>query len=447
MPPNSLWEQVSSQLEKELSTLFYNTWIAQLKPIAWQDGRFVLGAPNSFIKDNVENLYAARITALLETATDESVELVVTEPSDPAYRDYRTEPKEAKPAEPPPAPKPEYDQTLITRYTFENFVRGKSNELAYAGARAVADEPGKVYNPLFIYGGVGLGKTHLINATGLSIQQRFPNLRVVYISSEKFTNELVASIREQKNEAFRNQYRNVDVLLVDDIQFIAGKDATQEEFFHTFNHLYNANKQIILSSDRPPREISTLEDRLRSRFEMGLITDIGAPDYETRVAILQEKMKMQVIPVPEEVIHFIATHVQSNIRELEGTLMRVTAYANLKREPVSLALAQEALENMIEHRSKSPLSGETIIRMMAEEFNLRPEDFTSRNRSKKIAYPRQIAMYLTRELTDLSLVKIAGIFEKDHSTVIYGIDKIKGDMEEDPELAAKISALRAKLKP
>lgn len=437
---DSLWDRIDTKLKKELSTIFYNTWITQLTPLAFQDGLFVLSAPNAFIKNIIDGRYKERIGELLTEETGARVRLLVTEPDDPAYAQY----KEKKTVAPP---KKERDkaQKDPARYTFSNFVRGKSNELAYAGSLAVADRPGVVYNPLFLYGGVGLGKTHLMKACADAIQQNFPNYKVVYVPSEQFTNELVASIQENKNEEFRRKYRSLDVLIMDDIQFIAGKEATQEEFFHTFNDLYNANKQIIMSSDKPPHEIRTLEDRLRSRFEMGLITDIGEPDYETRLAILQEKLTAYAIPIPEDVLQYIATNIKSNVRELEGALTKVIAQAKITQTPVTLASAQNALERTLGLRPKEPITVERIVEYVAREYQITPQDIYSKNRSRNIAYPRQISMYLSRELTDLSLIKIAGRFEKDHSTIIYGIDKIKKDMEEDESFARHIRNLRGYL--
>lgn len=437
---NSLWDRIDTKLKKDLSTIFYNTWITQLTPLAFQDGIFVVAAPNSFIKNIIDGRYRELITKLLTEETGAKIELLIIEPDDPFYEKY----KNAAPAEDKDE-KRDKPQQNGARYTFSNFVQGKSNALAYAGTLAVAERPGEAYNPLFIYGGVGLGKTHLMKACENLIYNKYQDYNVVYISSEQFTNELIASIREKKNEEFRRKYRNVDVLLVDDIQFIAGKEATQEEFFHTFNDLYNANKQIILSSDKPPHEINTLEDRLRSRFEMGLITDIGPPDYETRVAILQQKTNIHNIPVPEEVLAYIATNVQSNIRELEGALTKVIASAKITHQPVTLESATHALERTLGVKPKEPLTVERIVERVAEEYAITPQDIYSKNRSKKIAYPRQIAMYLSRELTDLSLIKIASRFEKDHSTVIYGIDKIKKDMDADPAFARQVETLRGYL--
>src|SRR5699024_8141486 len=309
---------------------------------------------------------------------------------------------------------------LNPKYSFDTFVIGNSNRFAHAASLAVAEAPAQSYNPLFIYGGVGLGKTHLMHAIAHYILSQSPDTKVVYVSSEKFTNELINSIREYRNEEFRNKYRNVDVLLVDDIQFIAGKEGTQEEFFHTFNALHEANKQIIISSDRPPKEIPTLEDRLRSRFEWGLIADIQAPDLETRIAILKKKAKVENINVPDDVMLYIATKIKSNIRELEGALIRMVAYSSLTNEDITVELAEEALKDIISNDKPKEITVNSIKDVVSKDFSIKIEDFNSKKRTRAIAYPRQIAMYLTRELTDLSLPKIGDEFGgRDHTTVIH----------------------------
>ncbi|MDV9932010.1 chromosomal replication initiator protein DnaA, partial [Clostridioides difficile] len=307
--------------------------------------------------------------------------------------------------------------------------------------------PAKAYNPLFLYGGVGLGKTHLMHAIGHHIVSQKKDSKVVYVSSEKFTNELINSIKDDKNEEFRNKYRNVDVLLIDDIQFIAGKERTQEEFFHTFNTLHEANKQIIISSDRPPKDIPTLEDRLRSRFEMGLITDIQAPDFETRIAILRKKAQLERIDVPNEVMSYIAKNIKSNIRELEGALTRVVAYSSLSNRVISFDLATEALKDIITTSKNEEINVLRIKEKVSSVFNLKMEDFNSKKRTRSIAYPRQIAMYLTRELTDLSLPKIGEEFGgRDHTTVIHAHDKVSKDIEESEEIKTKIDKIISDLK-
>lgn len=444
MAIQSLWEKICQDLKTEISTIFYNTWIHPIEPIYMDKEKFVLAAPNQFIKNYILNHYFDLIHDHLRKQTHETIELIVIEPTSEDFEYYKNEEKK-EPIQINIEKETPLPPGLNDRYTFSNFVRGKSNELAYAGSLAVSEQPGRAYNPLFIYGGVGLGKTHLMNACALRIKQNFPHLKVVYTSSEKFTNEMIASIRQGENEKFRNKYRNIDVLVVDDIQFIAGKVGTQEEFFHTFNELYTANKQIIISSDKPPHLINSLEDRLRSRFEMGLITDISSPDYETRLAILQEKTKQQHVKAPVEVLAYIAEHVTSNIRELEGALTKVIVSCKVQNIPISLDAATEALENSLGIAQKEPITLEKIIEMVAREYKIQEGDIYSKNRSKRIAYPRQIAMYLSRELTDLSLLKIATQFEKDHSTVLYGIDKIRKDMESDPAFAQEVALLRGKV--
>ncbi|MCG8254766.1 chromosomal replication initiator protein DnaA, partial [Clostridioides difficile] len=333
------------------------------------------------------------------------------------------------------------------KYTFDTFVIGNSNRFAHAACVAVAESPAKAYNPLFLYGGVGLGKTHLMHAIGHHIVSQKKDSKVVYVSSEKFTNELINSIKDDKNEEFRNKYRNVDVLLIDDIQFIAGKERTQEEFFHTFNTLHEANKQIIISSDRPPKDIPTLEDRLRSRFEMGLITDIQAPDFETRIAILRKKAQLERIDVPNEVMSYIAKNIKSNIRELEGALTRVVAYSSLSNRVISFDLATEALKDIITTSKNEEINVLRIKEKVSSVFNLKMEDFNSKKRTRSIAYPRQIAMYLTRELTDLSLPKIGEEFGgRDHTTVIHAHDKVSKDIEESEEIKTKIDKIISDLK-
>lgn len=336
--------------------------------------------------------------------------------------------------------------TLNPKYTFDSFVIGNSNRFAHAASLAVAESPAKAYNPLFVYGGVGLGKTHLMHAIGHYILQNNPKSKVVYVSSEKFTNELINSIKDDKNVEFRNKYRNVDVLLIDDIQFIAGKDATQQEFFHTFNALHEANKQIILSSDRPPKEIPTLEDRLRSRFEWGLIADIQPPDFETRIAILKKKADVEGLNIPHDVMVYIATKIKSNIRELEGALIRITAYSSLTNKEISVDLAAEALKDIISNKPSKQVTIDLIQDVVANYYNLRVEDFKSQRRTRNVAYPRQIAMYLCRKLTDTSLPKIGEEFGgRDHTTVIHAYEKISEALKEDEALQEAINEITKKI--
>jgi chromosomal replication initiator protein len=343
---------------------------------------------------------------------------------------------------------PQADQgksKLNPKYTFENFVVGPNNNLAHAAAVAVAESPGKAYNPLFIYGGVGLGKTHLMQAVGHSVAKRFPNLKIEYVSTETFTNELINAIREDRMAEFRERYRSVDLLLVDDIQFIAGKERTQEEFFHTFNALFEAHKQIILSSDRPPKDILTLEARLRSRFEWGLITDIQPPDLETRIAILKMNAEQRGLRIGEDVLEYIARQVTSNIRELEGALMRVVAYASLNGVELTRQVAAKALSDIFAPRDVE-VDPQEIVRVVAEHFGLRPEDLVGGGRRKEVVLPRQMAMFLVRELTRASLPEIGQLFGgRDHTTVLYAIQKVQELSESDREVQAILRALREKV--
>jgi chromosomal replication initiator protein len=336
---------------------------------------------------------------------------------------------------------------LNPKYTFDSFVIGESNRFAHAASLAVAEAPAKAYNPLFIYGGVGLGKTHLMHAIGHFVMSRFPRMKVTYISCEKFTNDFITSIQQRKTAEFRNRYRTIDLLLVDDIQFLAGKEQTQEEFFHTFNALHEANKQLIISSDRPPKEIATLEDRLRSRFEWGLITDIQAPDFETRVAILRQKALAENFALPHEITSYIADRVNSNIRELEGALIRIMAYASFSRRSVSRELVDEVLKGLFpQDRDKIVTIGD-IQKVTAAHFGLRIEDFSAKKRTRTISYPRQIAMYLARKHTDSSLPKIGEEFGgRDHTTVIHACDKIEQELLESPSLARTLKELEEKIK-
>ncbi|WP_245867361.1 Chromosomal replication initiator protein DnaA [Sporomusa silvacetica DSM 10669] len=331
---------------------------------------------------------------------------------------------------------------LNPKYIFSTFVIGNSNRLAHAASLAVSEAPAQVYNPFFIYGGVGLGKTHLMHAIGHRIKENNPNSKVVYISSEKFTNELINSIISGNPENFRQRYRNIDVLLVDDIQFLSKKEHTQEEFFHTFNTLHDANKQIIISSDRAPREIQTLEDRLRSRFEWGLITDIQPPDLETRIAVLRKKAMMESLNVPNEVIVYIASRIENNIRELEGALIRVIAYASLNNQPIDIDLATEALKDIFPDGRPKQITTDLIKDIVATYFKLKLEDLSAKKRTRNVAFPRQIAMYLCRELTEISLPKIGEIFGgRDHTTVIHAHDKIHRERNSDAKLNNTIKDL------
>ncbi len=435
----SLWDKVLQLIKGELSPPSFNAFFKQIVPLKIHMNDLILLVPNDFTKGILEDRYLNLIESSVNQLSLKKYNIkFVLDEKDIRHlgnnEEQQSEPKRNHP-------------NLNPKYTFDTFVIGNSNRFAHAACVAVAESPAKAYNPLFLYGGVGLGKTHLMHAIGHHIISQKKDPKVVYVSSEKFTNELINSIKDDRNEEFRNKYRNVDILLIDDIQFIAGKERTQEEFFHTFNTLHEANKQIIISSDRPPKEIPTLEDRLRSRFEMGLITDIQAPDFETRIAILRKKAQMENIEVPNEVMTYIAKYIKSNIRELEGALTRVVAYSSLTNRVISFDLAVEALKDIIKNSKSEEINVNRIKEKVASVFNLKMEDFNSKKRTRSIAYPRQIAMYLSRELTDLSLPKIGEEFGgRDHTTVIHAHDKIANDLLNNEEIKSKIEKIISDLK-
>ncbi|MEW6398677.1 MAG: chromosomal replication initiator protein DnaA, partial [Bacillota bacterium] len=351
-----------------------------------------------------------------------------------------TSPRPAQPGE-------DGSSRLNPKYTFDTFVVGNCNRFAHAACQAVAESPGRVYNPLFLYGGVGLGKTHLMHAIGHLVTAGFPRLRILYISAEAFGNHLIDAIRDATTAQFRSRYRAVDVLLIDDIQFIAGKERTQEEFFHTFNTLYEASKQIVVSSDRPPRDIPTLEERLRSRFEWGLTSDIQPPDLETRVAILRKKAQIEGFSVPNDVMLYIATQIESNIRQLEGALIRTVAFASLNRLPITISMAETVLRDLSPNERSQKITPATIQQAVCDYYGIRPADLTAKKRTQAVAFPRQVAMYLCRELTDLSLPRIGEEFGgRDHTTVLHACDKISRQMQEDRDLAASVAALTERLR-
>ena len=434
----SLWEKTLQLIKGEVSTASFNAFFKEIKPLKQISNELIFLAPNEFIQNILENRYLNLIESCVSQLSLKKyqIKFILDE------REIKDTNEEHKSN----TIKKSYPN-LNPKYTFDTFVIGNSNRFAHAACVAVAESPAKAYNPLFLYGGVGLGKTHLMHAIGHHIMCQQEDPKVVYVSSEKFTNELINSIKNDKNEEFRNKYRNVDVLLIDDIQFIAGKEGTQEEFFHTFNALHEANKQIIISSDRPPKEIPTLEDRLRSRFEMGLITDIQPPDFETRIAILRKKAQLENINVPNEVMTYIAKYIKSNIRELEGALTRVVAYSSLTNKNISLELATEALKDIISSPKSEEITVNIIKEKVSEAFNIKMDDFNSKKRTRTIAYPRQIAMYICRELTDLSLPKIGSEFGgRDHTTVIHAHDKISKDIEENQQIKEKIDKIISDLK-
>lgn len=438
----NLWDQALNIVKGEMSEISFNTWIKGCEPISLSDNLLKLKVPNSFTKGILDKRYKSFLIKGLKIVTSKNYDIEFLLESDLEKLSSLEETKEKE----LPSTKTsliindEMPTSLNPKYTFESFVIGNSNRFAHAASLAVAESPAKAYNPLFIYGGVGLGKTHLMHAIGHYILEQNPKSKVVYVSSEKFTNELINAIKDDKTEEFRNKYRKVDVLLIDDIQFIAGKERTQEEFFHTFNALHEDCKQIILSSDRPPKEIHTLEDRLRSRFEWGLIADIQPPDFETRMAILKKKADVEGLNVANDVMVYIATKIKSNIRELEGALIRIVAYSSLTTKAISVNLASEALKDIIANKEDLPIDTKIIQESVANYFNLRVEDLKSQRRTRNIAYPRQIAMYLSRKLTDMSLPKIGEEFGgRDHTTVIHAYEKISENLKTDEVLQTTIN--------
>ena len=429
------WEEAQSDLKSKLGETIFATWIAPLKFSAADNQNINLEAPDQFFKDWVEKHYLGLIQ---DTLKNKGFNNLLVKLSAGNTQDILAVPNKA--SEP-------YIKSASTvgfinlnsRYTFENFVVGSSNRHAHAYSLAVANSPAKTYNPLFIYGGVGLGKTHLIQAICHQIKNSgLVGAKICYVSSEKFTNELIDAILHRTTSAFRQKYRNLDVLVIDDIHFIAGKESTQEEFFHTFNALYDAHKQIVFSSDRPPKEITNLQERLVSRFGWGLATDIQPPDLETRVAILKKKIEREPVSIPDDVIFFIAQLIKTNIRELEGALIRTIAYSLLEEEPVTLRLAKEVLKDLLKEPKKL-ITVDFIQRCVAEEFGVSLQELKTKRRNKQVVFPRQIAMYLSRELTDLSLPEVGELFGgKDHTTVLHSYKKIKEEIYNKPELKERV---------
>lgn len=434
-----VWEKTLDVIKVELTEVSFNTWLKSIQPISIKENVITFSVPDDFTKGILEARYVTLIKNALKQVSSEYYDIRFIIPTEDNYALMMRETLEKNVVE------ETVNSSLNPKYTFDTFVIGNSNRLAHAASVAVAESPAKAYNPLFIYGGVGLGKTHLMHAIGHYILKQSTKSKVVYISSETFTNELINSIRDDRNNEFRNKYRSVDVLLIDDIQFIAGKERTQEEFFHTFNSLYEANKQIIISSDRPPKEIPTLEDRLRSRFEQGLIADIQAPDLETRIAILRKKAKVENLSISDDVMLLIAKKIQSNIRELEGALIRIVAYSSLTNGEINEELANEALKDIISSSKPKLVTPDAIKEIVGQYYSMKIEDFNAKKRNKSIVLPRQIAMFLTRELTDLSLPRIGEEFGRDHTTIMHAYEKISSDMKIDIQLKSVLEELKNKI--
>ncbi len=432
-----VWKNVLGLLENELTEISFNTWIKTIVPRGMNTKEVTLEVPAEFNKGILESRYSALLQNAFIQATHKEYKIRFVTPNE----SYDLNDVQVSGAVNGQTEK--LVSQLNPRYVFDSFVIGNSNRFAHAASLAVAEAPARAYNPLFIYGGVGLGKTHLMHAIGHYIINQNPSLKVLYVSSERFTNELINAIKDDKNELFRARYRNIDILLIDDIQFIGGKERTQEEFFHTFNALYEANKQIIMSSDRPPRDMTTLEERLRSRFEWGLTADIQSPDLETRIAILQKKAQLEKMVIPNDVMVFIADNIASNIRELEGALNKVIAFSSLTGKDITLDSATEALSEMLAAHSNKVIDCSSIMDAVARFFDVKMADFKSKSRSRDVTYPRQIAMYLCRDMTDLSLPKIGAVFGgRDHTTVMHACDKINEERQNNPDTRRAVEELK-----
>jgi chromosomal replication initiator protein len=443
MDAKQVWRAALGELQVSLSPANFETWLRDTALVGVDDHRFRVAVPNGFAKDWLETRYRSLISQTLARIVGYSVQVdfeVREGPAAAAFDGASEEPVRLEPArvggEPGAA-------SLNSRYTFGNFIVGSANRLAHAASLSVAERPGHAYNPLFLYGGVGLGKTHLMHAIGNQVIGRFPRKKVVYATSEKFTNDFITTIQQGKIDEFRNRYRRIDLLLIDDIQFIADKERTQEEFFHTFNAIHEDGKQIVLSSDRPPKAIGTLQERLRSRFEWGLIADLTAPDLETRIAILRAKAEEQGGPIASDVLEFIARKIVSNIRELEGALNRIMAYASMGAVPITIELAQAVLSNVLYNPKKRMVTPERIAQAVSDYYGVEMDALRGQKRDKSIVVPRQIAMYLMRAETDVSLLRIgAELGGRDHSTVLHACDKINRESQENDELRRELAAVR-----
>ena len=432
-----IWQNSLEELSGAMTPISYNTWITPMTPVCVKDNTLILEAQDPVAKNTLKNIYTQVITDCVNKANGSAYLVKFIDESEiGAYSALREDRAVFS-----------SDFSLNPKYTFDSFVVGNSNNFAHAAAKAVAENPAQAYNPLFIYGGVGLGKTHLMHAIGHRILEHNPRAKVIYISTETFTNDLIQSIQENSRVQFRNKYRTANVLIIDDIQFLVAKDRTQEEFFNTFNALYTAGNQIVISSDKPPKELINLEDRLVSRFEGGLVADIQPPDLETRVAILKRRSIIEGIDVAESVLTFIAEKVNSNIRQLEGSLTRVIAYARLTKRPIDLSLADAALKDIISGYESAPVTIPLVQQIVADYYSIDTESLLSQRRTMEVTYPRQIAMYLCKQLTNKSLKYIGSCFGgRDHSTVISACKKIDFDLLNDPQTAAVIEDLCKRIK-
>lgn len=422
-----VWDKVLKNVCSEIGSTSFDIWFSKVKYDTFRNETVYITVPNTLTKEWIESRYLEGMQKAFRDLSKQDISLLLT--TEPIKKDG-------------------YISPFNPKYTFDTFVIGNSNRFAHAACYAVGENPSRAYNPLFIYGGVGLGKTHLMQAIGHRILTSRPSYSVMYVSSEQFTNELISSIKDDNTNGFRNKYRNIDVLLIDDIQFLAGKERTQEEFFHTFNALYEANKQLVISSDRPPRNIPTLEDRLRSRFEWGLITDIQTPDLETRIAILRKKAQTDNFNIPYDVLDYIANFIDSNIRELEGALVRLVAYATINNKPLNMVTASEALKDILPPLGPRKITIEGIQKEVCKFYGIELSEMLSKKRNKHLVVPRQIAMFLCRKLTDASLPLIGDQFGgRDHTTVMHSLDKINREITEQQELYTAVDQLCKQIDP
>jgi chromosomal replication initiator protein len=439
---NEQWAEALANIKEQIGAQNFDTWIAPIRFVSRSKNEVVLDVPNKFFRDWLTEHYIGKLENVLSSSAKHAVR-VVFQVNEKARQ--QAHPEKIAKRDDHERDKPQRTSNLVSKYTFENFVIGASNQFAHAACVAVANQPGDNYNPLFIYGGVGLGKTHLVNAIGHHATAQRPELKVAYLSSESFMNELIASLRRDKMDEFKRKFRNVDILILDDVQFIAGKERTQEEFFHTFNSLYESHKQIVITSDKFPKEIPGIEDRLRNRFEWGLIADIQPPDMETRVAILQKKAEVEGVQLPHDVAIFLASNIDSNVRELEGSLTRLGAFASLTKATISVELAKDVLRNTLTG-AKREITVENIQKSICDYFNIKIGDLKAKRRTQNIALPRQVAMYLCRKYTEASFPGIGDKFGgRDHSTVIHASKTIERKIKEDPHMQNTIEKIERNL--
>ena len=429
-----IWALARENMRRDMSALSFNRWIDVLEPVTIQNGILVIQCPDAATKSTISEYYKDTVRMGVKQANTQIIDVMLILPDQ--RRDFDGSENTTTPS----------IYALNPRYTFDTFVVGNSNRIAHAAAQAVAKAPGHAYNPLFLYGGVGLGKTHLMHAIGHAVKENYPTARVLYVTSETFTNELIEAIRMGKNAEFRHRFRNVDLLMIDDVQFIANRQSVQEEFFNTFNTLHNAGKQIVISSDRPPKEIANLEERIRSRLEGGLITDVQEPDIETRIAILRNKAQQEGKAVDDSIIQFIAEHVPNNIRQLEGSLTKVFFYSNLKEEPITMALAREALKDLLPEDKKVDVNPTRIKEIVADYYHITLQSLMSQRRDKEVVVPRQIAMYLCHDMLSLPYKRISLLFDRsDHTTAISACDRIEKLMGEDQAFKRSLEDIRKKI--